>query len=69
MENVMSVEEKNKIDETKNFFSYPGNSIFLANVFAGALVQILKYWFRNEERKEDEEKEIMKEMTLFLSHL
>lgn len=73
MENIFTQEivmtVKAKIDESKNFFSYPGNSIFLANVFAGALVQVLKYWFRNEDRKEDEEKEIMKEMALFLSHL
>ena len=57
---------KTKIDETKNFFPYPGSSIFLSNVFAGALMQVLKYSFKNGKEKEEE---IIKELSLFLSRL
>lgn len=58
---------RTKISETNPTFSYPGSPDFLANVYSGALVQVLRWWFKGETK--ESEGEIIRELGEFLSRL
>lgn len=56
---------KTKIIQLKTLCLITGNVDFLTNAYAGCLVQIIKWWFKDETKETDQD--IIDELGIFLS--
>lgn len=70
LENIFTAELseaiKEKITQLKTLSLIAGNIDFLTNAYAGCLVQIIKWWFKDDTKETD--KEIIDQLGIFLSN-
>lgn len=70
LENIFTAELseaiKEKITQLKTLSLITGNIDFLTNAYAGCLVQIIKWWFKDDTKETD--KEIIDQLGIFLSN-
>lgn len=70
LENIFTAELseaiKEKITQLKTLSLITGNIDFLTNAYTGCLVQIIKWWFKDDTKETD--KEIIDQLGIFLSN-